>query len=324
MVTKQINFYSYQLDFQKLVEGDRKKNTSDKMVEYFNGDIFLKAILNLWNLEVSKRKKIYNSNWYMILDKLYFYDDNMNELEKEEEILTKKTVKFVIGKIAHGEFGYVSELTNVDSLNRREHDKQNREAEDKYLYFSVRLQDGLLLLQGDTKLNNNKWIDYIYSKAGFNTKEVRSMFANNLLKEDFEKEIEALEIHKSVEIEVSVEDSNDSENEIIKTINKQAGEINSNYYTIGWKAKYKNNSLGNVGNLIKQYVSKSNKIEAIKGVKKIKVIGQKSDGTFQTINLKNITRKNILSIEANSNSVLNCEETIASLFDCIKTKTRIR
>ncbi|MGG3823166.1 hypothetical protein ABEU79_15575, partial [Geobacillus thermodenitrificans] len=271
------NFYAYQIDFQKLKKSPDGKETYSDFWNYCN---FKGMIDDITSRNKNDIKKVHNG-WFMLLDEIKEFNEKVNNTEH----------KYMVGRFLYAEYGYVGKLRHVDTLAQRDHDKDPREGEERFVYFYIRASDGLLLLQGDTKVIRSK-VESYFSELGkgyLQAKGIYDISVSTLLRGDFLDEVKKLDSVNKIEIELAVEKANSYENELMRVAKKQAEEFEANYATIVMQSKYKKKSLKGFEKLLEK-IKPRGAVAPVKGVSNIKVIGNQ-DGELKRVYLSKISEK---------------------------------
>jgi hypothetical protein len=299
IIVAERNFYAYQIDFQKLKKSPDGKETYNN---FWNYDNFKNMIDDIISRDKNDIKKIHNG-WFMVLDEIKECSETVNNTEH----------KYMVGRFLYAEYGYVGKLRHVDTLARRDNDKNPREGEEKFVYFYIRASDGLLLLQGDTKVIRSKVESYFseFGKEYLQTQDIYDISVSTLLRGDFLDEIKKLDSVNKIEIELAVEKTNSYENELMRVAKKQAEEFEANYATIVMQSKYKKKSLKGFEKFLEKIKPKGN-AAPVKGVSNIRVIG-KQDGELKRVYLSKISEKYSVNVKVDENKNLDPEDVYTKL-----------
>ncbi|MBO0586471.1 hypothetical protein [Sporosarcina sp. E16_8] len=300
MVTKTKNFYAYELEFTRIVKV-KGKDEYQYFLDYESlKEIFMRCMVE----DLADIKQNYGSNWFLAVEDV-----------TEFQVGEKKEI-YLAGRFVTGEYGRVGDLRNVDTMKTRKNNKKKREGEDKHVYFALRKKDGLLLLQGDVKVNRNRVSEYL-NIIGENLMKRKNYFSlgiSTLLKKDFIDEISAINV-TSLEVEIAAEKDAGYENEIISAARKSAREFEANYVKIEWLAKYKRDKLGGLNQFVENIVPRGS-IKPIKGINNIKVRGKDGD-EFKTIYISKLSEKHELTMKFDDNNNALKDDTYSALSDLI-------
>ncbi|ASB60326.1 hypothetical protein SC22_15930 [Bacillus sp. A053] len=291
-------FHAFQVDIQKLITKKEKEYLSDQ----WDSKVFIELLNSLSQRNPLDIRKTY-SGWFMIIDE-WFPKHVSNKVSSVQENPPKRKTDqenfdYIVGRFAYAEYGYVGDLRDVDTLVRRPNDKGIREGEEKFVYFYVRLSDGLLLLQGDMKVNRSKVEDYFsfIGKGFLQTKGFYDIAVRTLLRGDFLEEVKKLDAVNKIEVEIATEKPTSFENELLQETKKQALEFEANYATLSLSSKYKRGVEG-----MKNFESWLSKIKPkgtkapVDGISNIKVIG-KQDGDYKRVYLSKISEKYSVKVQ---------------------------
>lgn len=251
--------------------------------------------------EMDKQDKKSNMNgWFMLLD----------------ELIEEK--RYLIGRMQYAEYGYIGNLIHADSLVPRKNPKKLREGEEKYVYFLIRKKDGLLLMQGDIKLNRNQFEEYINDrgKEQIESHKLYSVQIETLYREDFLDEVSKLTKVSKVDVEVKTETTIADENEVITKIKGEAREIESTHFTLTFQAKYKRNGLQGYMPFIRKYKDKKN-------ISGIKVTG-KEGVVEREIKMETFSEKHPIKIELDANGRLDRDNAYLKIKEVASKRSLIR
>ncbi|WP_144501816.1 hypothetical protein [Bacillus thuringiensis] len=296
--TGEKNFYAFQLDFGKIVK-DSKGNETYK--EFWDYAQFKKMFESILDKDINDRKKL-NNTWFMSLDQGNEFSEKIDKEGKKLEHT------YIVGRFLYAEYGYVGKLRHVDTMQQREHDKHPREGEEKYVYFYIRANDGLLLLQGDMKVIRSKVEEYIFNngKEYLDSQQINNFSVSTLLRGDFLDEVKKLDEVTKIEIELAVEKTDTYENELMAVAQNHAKQVNANYATIVMQSKYKKEGMSMVDKMLSR-VKPNGSTRPINGVNNIKVIGKK-EGELTRVYLSKISEKHVTKVKVDDNRVIDIDD----------------
>ncbi len=286
---------SYQMDLEYIDTIKEKDKKKEVYKSKWDAKSFKDVMLKLYQLDKQDRKRRY-SGWFMYL----------------EDLKVSGTTS-LSGRFRYAEYGYKGKWVHADSMEERDNDKSLREGEEQYVYFYFRLSDGLLLLQGDMKVTRSKVEDYISNigKEKLKNSGYDNIAIRTLLREDFHKEIEKLDLVKLIEVEIQTEKTSSYENEAVIEAKRQAAEVEANYASVILRSKYRQQGLKNIGQYLEGFKPRGSKTVA-SGVKNIKVIGDQN-GELRRVYLDKIAEKYTRDLETDENKQLKKERVHTAL-----------
>ncbi len=292
---KSKNISAYQVN---LVYIDKEKN-GEVYKDKWDSSELLSVLKSINDKDKLEKRQILNG-WFMLL----------HELNNEKAYIT--------GCIQYAEYGYIGNLIDADTLSERENPKKLREGEEKYVHFLFRKNDGLLLLQGDTKITRAKFEDYINNKGKDKLDEFKlyGVQLETLLRTDFFEEIDKLDKVGQIHLEIETESPFADENEVITNAKRKALELNSTHFMLSFHAKYKRKGLEGYIPFLKSYHNK-------KGVSKIKVVGKKGKAD-KVINTDTYAEKYPVSIKTDQNGKLVTEDAYTQIKRIAENRELIR
>lgn len=273
MATKHKSFYAFQIDMHYL---DNSKHATDAIkwepeiiVELFNG---------IYALPKEERTRRYRDSWLMYLD----------HLEDDEH--------YLFGRFLSAEYGTAGELVHADSLDLRPNPKLVREGETEATYFLIKKVDGLLLLQGNLRLNRPKMEEFIESLGHqvINAKGLTYIQICTLVENEFFDRIRELNTVHKLQIEVSRSEAVADENEAVRALQNDVEEIHATDVKLEFEAKYQRSGMLGVVPLIQRYKDQQ-------GVTKIVVRG-KIAGAEKIIRLDDSQEKYRRRVEVDGNN----------------------
>ena len=302
MVIKAKNFYAYELDFNRIKEV-RGTDVYQQIIDY---DAIKEILMRCKTGSLADIKQTFDTNWFLVLE-------DVVEIEAQD---SNRKEKYLAGRFVTGEYGRIGDLRNVDTMQTRLNDKKKREGEDKFIYFALRKKDGLLLLQGDVKVNRNRIVDYFnfVGESVIKRKSYLEIGVSTLLKKDFLDEIASINV-TSLEIEIAAEKEAGYENEVITAARNSAKEFEANYVKLVWTAKYSRDKLTGLNSFVEKVVPRGSK-KPIKGINNIKVRGKDGD-EFKTIYISKLSEKHEVSMEFDDNNNPVKDQAYVSLSNLI-------
>lgn len=278
------NIQAYQIDLHYL---GKKEDGNEVDKVKWDADKFEKVLKHIHNKSIHDRQKKFNG-WFTFLDELIIED------------------KVILGKFRYAEYGFKSDLIHSETLLTRENPRNIKEGEEKYIHFFVRKLDGLLLIQGDIKLNRAKVSEYINSigEEEIQKQGLTFILVSYLLRKDFFAELEALERSKAFILEVTKE-SLSGENEVIRELQNQVMEMEGNEVQLIFQAKYLKKGLQKVNFFVNKYKDKP-------GIKNIKVVGNQS-GAERIIDLDKQNEKYTGNFQTDENNMVISEDMYSKM-----------
>lgn len=286
-IKKTKNFYGYELDFTRI----NNKNGKDEYQFIWDYQLIKDILIRCKTDDLADIKQIFG-NWFLVVE-------DIEEINIEKENGSKTT--YLAGRFVTGEYGRIGDLRNVDTMKTRKNNKQKREGEDKFIYFAIRKEDGLFLIQGDVKVSRGKVSEYLNLIGAelIKNNSYLDLDISTLLKKDFLDEIKNIDI-SSVEVEIAVEKEISYENEIITAARNSAKEFEANYVKVEWLSKYKKSKMKSVPQFLEN-IKPRGMGKPIKGINNIKVRG-KEGSEDKTIFISRLSEKHELTLEFDTNN----------------------
>lgn len=274
MATRDRNFNAFQIDLHYLDNYDGNQVDAIK----WDASIFQNVLTYINGLPLPDKTRRYKDSWLMYLDYLD-YDEH-----------------YIFGRLASAEYGTTGELVHADSLHVRPNPKQVREGETQYTYFLIRKADGLLLMQGNLRLNRSKFEEYIeyYGDSIIKGNSLTYIQICTLVTESFFEGIRQLNSVNKIQIEVSNQEVAADENEAVRVLQGEATKTESTSVYLEFKAKYQRSGLKKVIPFVQEYKDK-------KGVTKIVVKGNLG-GASKTISLEASQERYKKRVEVDNNN----------------------
>lgn len=287
MATKKRTFYAYQLDFHYLDESDHATDAVK-----WDSDIIEQLFLHIEALPADSKNRKYKDSWMMYLD----------HLTVEEH--------YIFGRFSTAEYGTVGELVHADSLKKRKNPKQIREGETQATYFYVRKSDGLLLIQGNLRLNRPKFEEYIESlgEEVINANQLTYIQVCTLVENSFFESIRELSTVNKIMIEVSSAEATADENEAVRVLQNEIEDISATNVKLEFEAKYQRSGLARALPLVRKYKDQ-------RGVTKIVVKG-KLAGAEKVIKLDESQEKYFRKVAVDTNNqpmISSVEEALTGI-----------
>jgi hypothetical protein len=273
MATKFKNFYAYQIDFHYQDVTHRNEVDAIKWDERIAEEIFN----HIFSLTPTAKTKKYRDSWLMYLD----------YLDSDEH--------FIFGRFSSAVYGTTGELVHADNLSLRPNPKQPREGETESTYFLVRKADGLLLLQGNIRLNRPKLDEYLEQLGNpvILSNNLTFIQVCTLVDNTFFDSIRALNTVNKIEIEVTTVEAAADESDAVRALRNDAEEVQATDVQIKFEAKYQRSGLSGALSLVKKYKDQQ-------GVNKIVVRG-KLAGAEKVIKLDESQEKYSVKVEVDTN-----------------------
>lgn len=287
MATKKKTFYAYQMDLHYL---DNSNHATDAVK--WDSAIVEQLFLAINSLPTEEKNRKYKDSWMMYLDHLTI----------EEH--------YIFGRFASAEYGTVGELVHADSLARRRNPKKVREGETQATYFYIRKSDGLVLIQGNLRLNRPKFEEYIESlgQVVITSNDLTYIQVCTLVENSFFENIRELNTVHNIMVEVSKAEIAADENEAVRVLQNEIEEISATNVKLEFEAKYQRSGLiGSLG-LVRKYKDQ-------RGVTKIVVKG-KLAGAEKVIKLDESQEKFFRKVAVDTNNqpmLSSVEEALAGI-----------
>lgn len=274
MAIKKKTFYAYQLDLHYLDESSKYATDAVK----WDATIVEQLFLYIDSLTTDIKNRKYKDSWMMYLD----------HLTVEEH--------YIFGKFLTAEYGTVGELVHADSLAKRKNPKQIREGETQATYFYVRKSDGLVLIQGNLRLNRPKFEEYIEAlgQEVITRNSLTYIQVCTLVENSFFDNISELNTVHKVMLEVSKAEAAADENEAVRILQNEIEEVSATNVKLEFEAKYQREGMKGILPLVRKYKDQ-------KGVTKIVVKGKLS-GAEKVIKLDESQEKYIRKVEVDNNN----------------------
>jgi hypothetical protein len=207
MATKFKNFFAYQIDLHYL---DRT-NRNDVDAIKWDASIVEQVFQHIMSLTPAERTRRYHDSWLMYLDYL--------DIDQH----------YIYGRFNSAEYGTTGELVHADNLSVRPNPKLVREGETQYTYFLVRKSDGLLLLQGNVRLNRPKIDEYIeqFGKPILTSNNITFLQVCTLVDNSFFESIRSLNVVNKIQIEVMTLEQSADESAAVGALRRESEEIHA-------------------------------------------------------------------------------------------------
>lgn len=283
------NFMAYKLDFEYFDEAE------ELLKSKWNKRLSSKLLDEIFSMDKIDKRKRFNNKAGYVEDLIYAYDENREPCGMS-------------GRLRYVEYGSKGKWLNGLTFEERENDKTLQEGEEVFVYFHIRLVDGLVLLQGDFNFQRAQFQGYFQQvgNAILNDENYRNISVRTLLRDNFRDELEKLDEIKRIEVEIKTSETSSYENEVLRTARGDAEEINANYASIAFHSKYKKEGLNNLERLLDS-VGISGTRTAARGINSVVVEGKDED-ELKKVYLDKISEKFPREIEVDVNKQLVKED----------------
>ncbi|RAR39652.1 hypothetical protein [Paenibacillus sp. MDMC362] len=273
MATKKRNFYAYQIDLHYL---SGKKQQTDAIK--WDPKVIKELLSHIISLPIADRTKHYHDSWLVYLD------------HYSEERL------YYFGRFGSAEYGTNGELIHADNYTLRPNPKNIREGETQYTYFAIRKSDGLMLLQGNLKVNRSLVEEYFENlgKSVIHKNALTYIQICTLINSSFFNDVNSLDTVNKIQVEVTTTVPGADENEAVKEMQKEADKTNATTVKLEFTAKFRRSGLVSAVPFLKNYKDKP-------GVEKIVVRG-KLAGAEKIIRMEDSQEKFKQTIEVDKNN----------------------
>ncbi len=275
MAHKFKNFYAYQIDlhYQNTINGN--------FFDAIKWDAaIMEGLLNHINGLVPATAKVrkYKDSWLMYLDYL--------DIDQH----------YIFGRFSSAVYGTTGELVHADNLQLRPNPKQVREGETESTYFLIKKADGLMLLQGNVRLNRPKVDEYIeyLGEPIITGNNLTFIQICTLVDDSFFDSIRQLNTINKLEVEVTRAEAIADENEAVRALQNDAEELCATNVKLEFAARYNRAGMIGVVDMVRKYKDQQ-------GVTKIVVRG-KLAGAEKVIKLNESQEKYSRRVEVDTNN----------------------